>query len=604
MFLHETGEDNDSFSRQDLSSMNAVSTQRPVPPPAILASSSKPSQIPPQPQPPAQQAPIAAVSQSTAASALKDEAMSRSDSGDGSALPSTASWAAKNPQIEASRRSSKAASTSSPSPLVTVATPALLAVEPQRAPNEPILGLPSPEPTSEQVITSVKRSTPERNEPLDGILRRLMDPSFRFIFDRSMFSAQELKDIDAYPPLFDPNGGLVRYRMEQERDRERLKREDEERNILGAFSAAEEDENPASGSLQLGGEPETREGTNDIAGRIGNNQLPYPTAASQPFGSSTFPAPQHNNMSLNGSGALDQQQRHSALFNSNENPSYSNNQFQPSYTAPTSHHQHQPSNPFNVQNHQFSNHTHARQASRFTFANDTASASAAVKPAANAQIMAQQSAMMPTNQSRHVQNQQAPQSAFQPNPHFYSGVQGPPPGLKSSGTPPISGGGMFGQGHGFASAMGGSIGIGSGSGVAKNSNEELMRGVYRSRSGVGNGQGNDIGKREFNFPSNPHQSTISNPSSASSLHNLLYTPQLASVQGLHEQGIYQQKKKGKKHRHANTSSSGGGGIVDLADPSILQARMHRAGAGQGLSGVQGGYNLNSTVYGGGVSSRW
>ena len=67
-----------------------------------------------------------------------------------------------------------------------------------------------------------------------------------------------------------------------------------------------------------------------------------------------------------------------------------------------------------------------------------------------------------------------------------------------------------------------------------------------------------------------------------------------------------QKKKGKKHRHANTSSSGGG-VVDLADPSILQARMHQnaGGAGQGPFGGQnqGGYHQSNTMYGGGYG-RW
>jgi len=76
-----------------------------------------------------------------------------------------------------------------------------------------------------------------------------------------------------------------------------------------------------------------------------------------------------------------------------------------------------------------------------------------------------------------------------------------------------------------------------------------------------------------------------------------------------------QKKKGKKHRHANTSSSGGSGLVDLADPSILQARMHptgqsNAGVGQGLFGgqSQGGYNPMMYNGGGGASGggygRW
>ncbi|KAA6413539.1 MAG: CCR4-NOT core complex subunit Not4 [Lasallia pustulata] len=78
MFLHETGEDNDSFSRQDLSSINAVSTQQPAP---IASSSASPNRVP-QPQPPPQQAPqsIAAGSQPMARHISKDEPMSEPES--------------------------------------------------------------------------------------------------------------------------------------------------------------------------------------------------------------------------------------------------------------------------------------------------------------------------------------------------------------------------------------------------------------------------------------------------------------------------------------------------------------------------------------------
>ena len=163
---------------------------------------------------------------------------------------------------------------------------------------------------------------------------------------------------------------------------------------------------------------------------------------------------------------------------------------------------------------------------------------------------------------------------------------------------------MFGQGHGFASAMGGSLGLGTTSGASKDTNEELMRELLRGRGNV-NGQSHDGGKREFKFPSNL-PSASSNTAPASSLLNSLYGSQLGTYNGYQDHNLQKQKKKGKKHRHANTSSSGGGGLVTLADPSILRARMHHGGAGQGRYGVQGpgGYNPNSMVYGGGYGSRW
>ena len=165
---------------------------------------------------------------------------------------------------------------------------------------------------------------------------------------------------------------------------------------------------------------------------------------------------------------------------------------------------------------------------------------------------------------------------------------------------------MFGQGHGSASAMGGSAGF-NGNSTSKNTNDELMRDLLRSRNGSLNGQGSEIGKREFNnFPSTHKQHMTSN-APASSLPSSLYGPQPSAHHGYQDQSLQKQKKKGKKHRHANTSSSGGGGTVDLADPSILQARMHHGGAGQGQYSAQGqgGYNnASNMIYGGGYTNRW
>ena len=212
---------------------------------------------------------------------------------------------------------------------------------------------------------------------------------------------------------------------------------------------------------------------------------------------------------------------------------------------------------------------HSRQHSRFSFANDSAGTTS-VKLTANPRIMAQQSAMMP--QSLHSQSSGG---------LYYTptSVSGPPPGLKSTGTPPN----MFGtQGHSFGTAPFG------------RKDSQLLQDMLRDRNG--GGSFHDTGKREYHSPSFSHQfppSTSSSPAPAPGFSALLYGNQPGAFQDL---GL-KQKKKGKKHRHANTSSSGGGGIVvDLADPGILQARMSHqqsnAGVGQGLFGGQnqGGYN--------------
>ncbi|KAL8658585.1 MAG: hypothetical protein Q9202_007514 [Teloschistes flavicans] len=613
MFLHEQGEDHDSFSRQDLSSINAVSTQRPAAQASSSSSAAKPNQQPPQPQPPAQQAPqvVTAVSHSMARQGSRDEPMSRSDSGDGSALPSSASWAAKNTLSE-SRRSSKPSSVSASSPQV--ATAQIVSSQPSNplpsvtaAPEQPLQSQ-DPQPTSDS--KSPDQPPPDRQaHPLDRLLQTVAKSSCKFTFDRSLYSEEALQEIDSFPPLFDINGGLVRYKMDKQREKERLKQEAEEAEerskSVGVVNAVDEDENPASGgSLQLGGEPETDDGRQSVGGR----QSSEPRSAIQPplsatfgglsFGSSAF----GSNSTFNGRSLTPQQQQQLLLLRGMNQQSPVNHH-QQGFTGQTSQHHHQQSNPFQNQGQGFSIPGHTRQASRFTFANDTASASTAVKPSTNPQLMAQQSAMMPSSQNKGFQPQNIQPSNMQKT-HFYSGVQGPPPGLKSSGTPPISGGGMFGQGHGFTQPMGGPSGLNS-AGATKNTNEQMMQNLLRGRGDAMNGPGSEIGKREFDFPSAFHHSSTSN-APASALLSSLYGSQLGTYNGYQDHSLAKQKKKGKKHRHANTSSSGGGGLVDLADPSILQARMHHGGAGQGQVGLQGqgGFNANSMMYGGGYGGRW
>ena len=125
-----------------------------------------------------------------------------------------------------------------------------------------------------------------------------------------------------------------------------------------------------------------------------------------------------------------------------------------------------------------------------------------------------------------------------------------------------------------------------------------LEGYLRGRGGASS-QAHDAGKREYMFSSFPNQyppSASSTPAPAPGFSASLYGNPPGAFQDLGSK----QKKKGKKHRHANTSSSGGSGLVDLADPSILQARIQHhqqsnAGVGSGLFGGQaasGGYNPN------------
>ena len=601
-FLHEVGEDYESFSRQDLSSMNAMSTQRP----AQQASSSRVNQTSPQPQPPPQQASqnISAALQSSSSQTSRDDAVNRSDSASGPALPSSATWATRNSQQEAAKLS-KPASVSSPSPVVASSDLAAQTTETQ----------PAVEQSEQPVSSSTATPDPQGRAPrppspflLDQVIKNLSENHISYTFDRSMWSEDDLKIIEHYPPLFADNGGAVRYRMLKEQEQERLKQE-QEHNVIGAMSTAEESENLGSGSLQLGGEPDTQEEPSDSASRLSGqsrNTIHPPFASPSrtfPFNSSTF-QPSHTG---NFPRTLTPQQREQLSLlqrgGSTRQSPISQASFQQSYGQPSSLHQHQTSNPFQTQlqnpNSFGSIQGHARQASRYTFSNDSTLAPGAVKPAANPQLSAQQAGVLPAAHGKQYQGQQFQQSAA---PNFYSGVQGPPPGLKSSGTPPISGGGMFGQGHGFASAMGGTSGFGGNMG-SKIGHEDAMQQLLRSRERGNSGHGPDFGKRELKFPF--AQQHMNSDAPASSFLSSLYGSQLGGQQSLQDHNLQKQKKKGKKHRHANTSSSGGGGIVDLADPSILQARMHHGGAGQGPFGAQGqnGFNSNGVLYGG-YANRW
>ena len=582
--------------------MNAMSTQRP----AQHASSSRISQTSPQPQAPPQQTAqsISGAMQSGSSQTSRDDTTNRSDSASGPALPSSATWATRNAQQETSK-SSKPASASSPSPVIASPNLVVQAAEPQSV-SEPKEQLNSP---SAATPNSRGRS-PRPPSPflLDQVVENLSENHISYIFDRSMWSDDDLRIIEHYPPLFADNGGAVRYRILKEQEQERLKQE-QERNVIGAMSTAEENENLGSGSLQLGGEPDTQEDPSESANRLGGQSRstihpPFVSPSNTfPFGGSTF-QPGHTG---NFPRTLTPQQieQLSLLqrgYSTRQSP-ISQASFQQSYGQGNSLHQHQTSNPFQNQlqnpNPFGSVQGHVRQASRYTFSNDSTLAPGAVKPAANPQLSAQQAGVLPAAHGKQYQGQQFQQSTA---PNFYSGVQGPPPGLKSSGTPPISGGGMFGQGHGFASAMGGTSGFGGNLG-SKIGHEDTMQQLLRSRERGNSGHGPDFGKRELKFPF--AQQHMNSDAPASSFLSSLYGSQLGSQQSLQDHNLQKQKKKGKKHRHANTSSSGGGGIVDLADPSILQARMHHAGAGQGPFGAQGqnGFNSNSVLYGG-YSNRW
>lgn len=550
MFLHEQGDEEDSYTRQDLSSMNSIHTQRPLPgggggvgpgPAPVPGSSSSRStsrQQSTQPGAPPSSLPMA-----------RSSSKEGSENGfDSSALPSSASWA-RNTQR--SRRGSHATSGAASSPAVSASLPAANA-EPatETLDNGPGSAVSQLRQMGFEVSRGSMRAA-DRDEELKDMLRALGSLTLPKLTPEQMTNFG--------PPLFDMRGGEKRRAMREEEDA-RLRELEERGEAVRPSSEADAE---AGGSLALGGEPDDRDLVSDshlFDPRPTVNQPPIQrNSADNVFGSAltgaAFAQPSANPVGRSMTPQQLASMRSQGGFGEAMPPGI------------TGH-----GSVFHAQG-------HGRQSSRFSFANDNASASATnVKLAANPRIMAQQSSMMP---SSSFQSQAANQ--------FYAttSMPGPPPGLKSTGTPPS----MFGQ------AFAGS-GFGA---VPKDSSNDLLQSLI-GRSRGGSGQPHEAGKREYMLSSPfsnladqyPPPST-STPAPAPGLLASLYGPP-----GAFQDHGPKQKKKGKKHRHANTSSSGGSALVDLADPSILQARMQHqtqsnAGAGQGLFGggqSQGGYNAN------------
>lgn len=540
MFLHELGDEEDSYTRQDLSSLNSMQTQRT---PGNGGPSTRSVSR--------QQAPAQAyqASQPMARTSSKEG----SETGEGPALPATANWA-RHPQQRSRRGSlatSGAASSPAPSmslPATTEATESVVEAVPQEQASLPTEVNSTEASTAATAAPSIDKATPSKDFRKTALVEML-----KILGSGGEFRIQGLSPEERGPLLFDPRGGEKRRAMREEEER-RLNGEQDDQ----AESLEPAEEEPESGSLALGGEPEDRDHGRDT------HAFDQRRAIAQP------PIQRNSTDGLYGSGIGSSFSQGAPGITSIGNRTMTPQQ--QAYLRPQgSFAENMPPGIPASQPSLFQGQGHGRQTSRYSFGTDAQSSANSLKLAANSRLMAQQASMLP--------------SAFhsQPGGQYYSAssMPGPPPGLKSTGTPPS----MFGQGGSFGnSAFGG----------AKDSNEVLQN-LIRGRAG-GVSQAHDASKREYMFSSFPHQyppSTSSPAPATAGLMAALYP------NGAHQDIGAKQKKKGKKHRHANTSSSGGSGLVDLADPSILQARIQHhqqsnAGVGSGLFGGQasGGYNPN------------
>ncbi|USW48147.1 Putative RNA recognition motif domain, Zinc finger, CCCH-type, Zinc finger, RING-type [Septoria linicola] len=585
MFLHEPGEANESYSRADLSALNAGSSQ---------SGSGRPP-------PPQSQQPVASAAPPMMRQGSSDQHPS-SPALDRPALPSTASWASRLPQ--SSRAESRSTSGTQESPAPVMSTPA--ATQPEVA----IEQEPSPPPIPEEVAEEVAPASPPvpalspqprrpQFSPIHALLKGIKLEDFRLVWSPSCLTENEQNMIKNFPPLFDENGGAKR--------RLRRQREEESRRIeqdVQAFQQpppVESDDNPEmSGSLQLGGEPEERQGSGPL----------HQSAIHPPGPEGVDPRFQYAGATTSSPGAsergLTAQQHQQMLLQTLKpatgNAGFMNNPAQQTTFNPSTF----PPQQQQQQQQQQSNNAaplgHQRNVSRYSFANDTSSASSAVKPVANSKLMNQQSAMMPPPGGNHFATQHQ-----QPHGQFYtSNVQGPPPGLKTTGTPPVSGNLTFGQGHGFATG-----GLQYGAGANRNQQDNYYRDLMRGNDGTAGGR---EPKRELQSLPN-YNTTQSHAAFMASQPNAYPAPPYANL-GAFGDGDKQRKKKGKKHRHANTSSSSGGGMIDVSDPGashLLSSRMHQgaggfsggAFAGQAVGAAGGLYSgMHGGGGGGGYNGRW
>ncbi|EGX95713.1 CCR4-NOT core complex subunit Not4, putative [Cordyceps militaris CM01] len=440
MFLHEQGDEEDSYTRQDLSSMNSIHTQRPL---AGGSSSSRAaSRQFSQPTPPPMAVPVSApapVAQAMARSLSKEE----SETGDSSALPSSVSWA-RHPVR--SRRGSCATSGATSSPAVSASVP--VTTEKQEPPE-------IPEPFTSKASSSKSKSSPSEAEQGK---RRLSStrPTPASIYMREMLENIALQcslplwdvdpDEDLGPPMFDLRGGEKRRAMrEAQKAREAQESHADLDNHL-EVPESPEDGVEAGGSRSLGGEPD---GLADGHAYGQRHITPIQRSSTEgvfspPLGSSAF-----------GLGT-------STLTPRSITPQQMGLRSQAGYTDQYPPGIGGPSNSFQGQG-----QGHNRQSSRFNFANDSGSSTTNIKLAANPRIMAQQSSMMPSSfQSQSSQ--------------FYANsIPAPPPGLKSTGTPPS----MFTSGFGS-----------SGYNVPKdNTNDMFQSLIGRTR---GNNQTHESGKHD------------------------------------------------------------------------------------------------------------
>ncbi|KAK3071144.1 transcriptional repressor general negative regulator of transcription subunit 4, partial [Teratosphaeriaceae sp. CCFEE 6253] len=245
-------------------------------------------------------------------------------------------------------------------------------------------------------------------------------------------------------------------------------------------------------------------------------------------------------------------------------------------------------------------------------------------PVADRKVLNQQSSILPHSGAGFGGNNQ-PQQQQQQQQFYTSNVQGPPPGLKTTGTPPVSGGMTFGQGHGFAT--GGLPYAGVGAAGRGNANEELMRNLLH-RGGAGSRDGGMAGGRgeSFSVASPPNHYTTPHYSQQQQQQQHGYANSVfsdgeksASPGGPQQAPKQRSKKKQKQHDRRDerrderrAHARGNSDAFELpqdAGSHMLQSRFQAAAAAGPYGGGVGAHGYGNGMTGGSVAGagyggRW
>ncbi|RPA96621.1 hypothetical protein L873DRAFT_1693773 [Choiromyces venosus 120613-1] len=529
MFLHEPGEEADSYDRQQMSTFT-VRQQEGAPSQALppqhqssVAAATPTHQVHP---PPTQQQ----SAQMARVGSHQGGSSSMGDNGESSALPSTANWA-KNPPTPAIRSvapiiqpqgSAILSKGSTPSPRSVPAAPMIQTQSQESGKSGSSLGKapastgsggssgPGPvgkppsglvannqtseasspstqDPTAKTLRSPTKPSQPdlpiqvqEHLKRLENCVRAVSNPKFRFVFSTEGMTEEDIADLEKMPPMFDRHGGRRR-RENAERLRaqqQQQQHEEAENDIpqpqppVGTMAAA-----PGLVPLNMtgrGNTPSQRDLLKEVVPNHPQQQLLGTFQQQENL--------QHQQAMrvLTPGGILHPQQQQQQQQQPQQQ------QIQQSFSPFGA-----MGNPQQQQQQAHGGSLHTRQTSRYNFANDNpATASTSVNPRGNIAHMTEQLRMMPqqAQQQQQLHNQQQLAAQFYGAggaPGLSGGmlggtVQQPPPGLKSAPTPPAPGMGGIPMGglHGLSGQFSG-LGLGGHHNKSESSDallRELMRG--------------------------------------------------------------------------------------------------------------------------------